>query len=137
MKHINDMTIKDFRKLPFINNQFKKQREIIFTEFVLLPVDGRSRHDSGYRLIDFVACIKGKPIGRLSGCSDVLHVNGISKPSVSCQYKTNFSKEVDPDVAWRIDCLPKSGLFRMFCDNELTCDYPLSSFQIYSLKEPK
>ena len=130
---INKMTIKEFKTLKFINTQFEKPKNIFFTGVVLLPMDGRRLHDSGYRNIDFIACQGNEPIGKLSGCSDVLHINGIG---ACIRYKKTVNGcAVDYNVSWSIDCLPTSGLFRLFGDHKLTCDYPLSSFSVYALKK--
>ena len=46
-----------------------------FDSMIILPT--KHIHDSGFRCMDFVA-VKGKePFCRLSGCSDVIHMDGI------------------------------------------------------------
>lgn len=86
-----------------------------FTSLVILPE--KYMHDSGYACMDFVAIQDRKPICRLSGCSDVLHIGGIM-PSFS--------------VAWSIDCLP-CGLLHLFVLGRGSCleaTPALSSFEI-------
>lgn len=67
-----DMTRKDFEQL-----RHKEWEEDIgyFHSLVMIPL--RAKHDSGYRMMDFVAVKDGEAICRLSGSSDVLHFNGI------------------------------------------------------------
>jgi len=89
---------------------------------VILP--SRRLHDSGYRMLDFIALgEKSTPICRLSGCSDVIHLDGIS--AMLSTRKT----------AWNIDCLKKSGLLRLWNgskNRKLTAKAALSSFELTS-----
>ena len=41
-------------------------------------------HDSGFRTMDFVAYSKNEPICLLSGCSDVIHIDGIGGFGHNC-----------------------------------------------------
>jgi len=127
MKNVNEMTLKEFRELKIrkFNTDIGK-----FYSLVILPCDGRSLHDSGYRRMDFVAVdIHRKPICRLSGCSDVLHINGFGGTGKDIK---NIGKPIFPN-SWSIDCLPKSGLMRLFCNKPLTVEnIALSSFCVYA-----
>lgn len=124
MKCVNDMTRKEFDKLPY-RGAWDKQ--VICTSIVLLPT--RRKHDSGYRVMDFVAVRKGRPVCRLSECSDVVHLGGIGG-SGSLAYNSSISP-----IPWSIDCLPKSGLFHMWANGyELVCGSALSSFCLYVRK---
>lgn len=91
---------------------------------IILPT--RRKHDSGYRCMDFLAVdASDKPICRLSGCSDVLHIDGIGgfgKPS-------NYNFVVPK--GWSIDCLGKSGLLRIFGPKTITATEALSSFCVF------
>lgn len=115
-KTLNEMTRKDFEAVP----DRKWDRDIgTFNSLIILPT--RLKHDSGYRCMDFVACDDDKPIARLSGCSDVLHVGGISA-------------ETHPGrlVVWSIDCLRTSGLPRLFVPGgEMTAGPALSDFEVF------
>lgn len=92
---IYEMTRKDFEKIP--HRKFGEQ--IKCDSIVLLPL--RSHHSSGFRNIDFIAVDdKGKPICSCSGCSDVIHFND--------EFWTISNS------GCKIDCLGKSGLFRIF-----------------------
>ena len=70
-KDINSWTRKDFDALPG-----RDWDEDIgeFDSLVILPT--KRIHDSGFRCMDFVAVRKGVPLIRLSGCSDVIHIDG-------------------------------------------------------------
>lgn len=126
IKTVGDMSRKEIESVPY-----KDSNEDIgeFTALIILPL--RKLHDSGYRLMDFVAVRNGIPLKRLSGCSDVLHINGIGGDG---EYTGRFNPMV-PAVGWSMDCLPKSGLLQLFSDGVLTVSgYALSSFEIYSKK---
>lgn len=120
--NIHEMKRKDFDALPR-----RKWDEDIgeFEELIILPL--RSLHDSGYRLLDFIAVKGGEPIARLSGCSDVIHINGIGGYS---KFKGEIPRLIEP-IGWSIDCLPKSGLLRLFTGESLTAGEALSRFEIY------
>jgi len=128
---INEMTRKEFEAVPS-----REWNEDIgeFVSLVILP--SRHIHDSGYRCMDFVACNKDGPIKRLSGCSDVIHIGGIGGYNTDC---VPFPNKIDP-TRWSIDCLPKSGLLRIFTHGifthrKLTVGPALSSFDVYSTRE--
>ena len=126
--NINDMTKKDFQALPL-----RKWDEDIGSFDCLIILPTRSIHDSGYRCMDFVAVKKGEAICRLSGCSDVINIDGIG--GYGEDWKNGkvigLPKSVIPK-GWSIDCLHKSGLLRIFADGELTVGQGLSSFEIYA-----
>lgn len=84
--------------------------------------------------MEFVAVDRdNEPIVRISGCSDVLNINGIGGYGDWRKF-TILPKTITP-IAWSIDCLPKSGYLRLFCDNELTCGSSFSNFEIYVEQE--
>jgi len=117
-KHINEMTKSQFKELP-IRDWDEDIGE--FDSLVILPGNSEEIHESGYRLIDFVACIKQRPICRLSGCSDVLHIGGIA---AAIAHDTG---------GWMIDCLSKSGLVRLRkYDTRLTVGMAVSSFEVFA-----
>jgi hypothetical protein len=108
-KNIANMTRKDFEKVPYRTSFNQDVGD--FDSLIILST--RKKHDSGYRCIDFIACVEDKPICRLSGCSDVLHINGIGGYGYKWIEKgIGIPSKVDV-VPWSIDCLPKSGLFRI------------------------
>jgi len=86
--------------------------------------------------MDFVAVdADDKPMCRLSGCSDVIHIEGIGGLGDDW-IKIGFPEMVKPH-GWSIDCLPKSGLLRLFCNADIKCSEGLSSFQIYAVPRDK
>ena len=128
-KHINNMTRKEFLQVPsreFVKNIGK------FDSLVILPGNIKDMHDSGYRLMDFVAVLAGKPLCRLSGCSDVIHLDGIGGFGFR-KYEGIF-KPINIK-GWSMDCLPKSGLIHIFCPPyKLICGEAISSFEIYAIE---
>lgn len=124
-KDICNMTIKEFRELPVRGWNYDVGE---FDSLVILPVDGRSLHDSGYRCMDFVAVRGSDAIIRLSGCSDVVHVGGIGGYGRRWAY---IGHTIIP-TGWSIDCLPKSGLLRLFCGKPIVVAEALSSFEVYA-----
>ena len=72
--NVFDMTKEDFKKVPERGGWSRDIGE--FSSLVIIPQD--YAHDSGWMCMDFVAVNKdGEPICRLSGCSDVLNLDGI------------------------------------------------------------
>jgi hypothetical protein len=134
MKDINKMTVKDFRKL-----KCKGWREDIgkFNSLIILPGYSKDIHDSGYRCMDFIAVKGSKPICRLSGCSDVIHVDGIGGYGYKWSEKGQGVPLNVEAKGWSVDCLPKSGLLRFFADGDLVVDPALSSFSVYCIKRKK
>jgi hypothetical protein len=109
--NVTNASKKDLETLPL-----RKWNEDIgsFSSLVIFPT--KTKHDSGYRCMEFVAVKDDIAICRLSGCSDVLHIGGIMSKNIA---------------EWKIDCLPKSGLLRLFCGKEITAGLDLSSFEIF------
>lgn len=102
-----------------------------FDSLVILPL--RRRHESGYRCMDFVAVKQGEALCRLSGCSDVLHIDGIGGYGDHVRGQ-GLPKLIKP-VSWSVDCLPKSGLLQLFSRHTLTCGLALSSFEVFAKDE--
>ncbi len=132
-KHINDMTVAEFKKVA--DREGFSSDVGAFDSLVVLPVDGRQRlHDSGYRCMDFVAIRDGEPIALLSGCSDVLHIDGIGGFGYKWTEKYNGCPDFVKPKSWSIDCLPKSGLLHLFVSgHELRVGCALSSFEVYAI----
>ena len=111
-------TRKELESLPY---REKWSKPVECYGIILYP--SRKLHDSGYRLLDFIALDKEmKPICKLSGCSDVIHLDGIGA-------RISGNK-----TSWQIDCLP-NGLFRLWCGKKLTAKSALSSFELVSANE--
>ena len=131
MKDLNDMTRKDFEALPH-----RKWDEIIECDsIIILPGKPKDLHDSGYRCMDFVACNKGEAMCLLSGCSDVVHLDGIGGYGHNWYMKREGVPKMVIPKGWAIDCLPRSGLLRLWCDrSNLLCDPALASFAVYAIR---
>jgi len=99
----------------------------LIDSIVILP--SKKLHDSGFGLMDFVAVIDNKPICRLSGRSDVIHIGGIGGGHFeSINGDFNFVRN---DDTWFIDCLPKSGLLRLWSCNKCRVGAAVGSFEIW------
>jgi hypothetical protein len=119
MKDIMEWTRKEFEALP---KREHFDTPIECDSFLIMPT--RRKHGSGWRAMDFVAVNGGVPVCRCSGYSDVLHIDGISGYGIHHQMKT-----VKP-AGWRMDCLPKSGLLRIFCNYKIQVGFAVSDFEI-------
>jgi hypothetical protein len=101
-----------------------------FDSLIILPT--RWIHDSGYRCMDFVATRDNVPFIRLSGCSDVIHINGIGGMGYNWLKKFGKCPDAIPPIGWNIDCLKTSGLLRLFTHKNLVAGDALSSFEIFT-----
>lgn len=99
-----------------------------FDSLIILPT--KHLHDSGFWCMDFVAVKGNEPFCRLSGCSDVIHIDGIGGYG---EWKQNVPTVIPPK-GWSIDCLKKSKLLRLFSDGKLKAGRALSSFVLYAVK---
>ncbi|HYW34168.1 MAG TPA: hypothetical protein VE868_02070 [Balneolaceae bacterium] len=124
-KQVSQWTREEFESLPL-----REWNENIgeFTSLIILPT--RRIHDSGFRNMDFVAVKEDIPVCRLSGCSDVLHLDGIGGYG---QWNGSIPDSIPPK-GWSIDCLKTSGLLRLFSRGKLKVGQALSSFEIFSEK---
>ena len=96
--HISRMTVKQFREVEQGTPEGK------FRSLVILPT-GKKCECFGFRCMEFVAIDKnGEPICRTRGKVDIMMVD---------TYGTRQSTLLDVAL-WGIDCLPKSGLLRLF-----------------------
>ena len=129
---INKMTRKDFMA---VKDRGWDEDVGLFDSLVILP--SRGYHDSGYRLLDFVAVKGCEPICKLSGCSDVLHINGISGMGFDWINKYGSCPKAVPPVSWSIDCLPKSGLLRLFSGQDISVGAALSSFEVFDRRKER
>ena len=128
--NINEMTRKELEILP----HRKWNASVEFNSLIILPGRARDKHDSGYRCMDFVAVTGNGPQCLLSGCSDAIHIDGIGGYGKDWLRKYGTVPHVVPVSGWAIDCLPKSGLLRIWPSSEkMTCGPALSSFEIYAL----
>lgn len=131
-KSLEAMTREDFEALPWRENW---QTELECHSLVLLPSE--ELHDSGFRIIDAVAVCDDYMI-RVSGCSDVIHLDGIGG------YGKDWAKKVPsgttrmvPASGWCIDVLATSGLIRLFNRKKITVGTALSSLEIFATPKDK
>lgn len=129
--NIMEMKRKDFEGLPCRDwNQELKHK---ITALVIIPGPAKRLHESGYRLLDFCACDGIHPICLLSGCSDVLHIDGIGGFGKDWAKKYGTCPKLIPPSGWSIDCLPASGFLRLFrIRGEISVGAALSSFECFA-----
>lgn len=124
-------TKKEFESLPSPPSYNNNIGEVDC--LVIIPT--RHTHDSGYRCMKFAVIQNGIPTYLVSGCSDVIHLGGIGGENVERSISEKFIERVKtrfiPICRWRIDCLPTSGLLRIFCDKKMYLGASLSSFEIF------
>ncbi len=131
-KDINGMTRKEFRGLT----RREWDEEIICDSIIILPGRTGDLHESGFRCMDFVAVRDNKPVCLLSGCSDVIHVDGISGWGENWLNKYSGIPTLVPPSGWSIDCLSRSGLLRMWpAGKKIKCSAALSSFEMYAVEK--
>ena len=132
-KHYMEWTRKEFEALP-MPTSYDNQEVGEVDSLIILPE--KHYHDSGYRCMSFVTIQNGKPTYKISGCSDVIHFGGIGGLNViyytgDLTYQERAKEKKTPTVDWCIDCLPKSGLLRIFCNKKIYIGASLSSFEIF------
>lgn len=130
---INEMTRKELEALP----HRQCNEEIECDSIIIIPGRARDLHDSGYRCMDCVAVRNGEPICLLAGGSDVLHINGIGGYGYRWVKRYATVPKSVPPIGWSIDCLPKSGLLRIFAGSgwKLVCGPSFSSFEMFAVEE--
>ena len=125
---VTTMTREDFQSIPE-RPHFDSPVQPFYS-LVIIPQE--EMHESGFRCMDYVAVKRdGEPIIRLSGCSDVLEIDGIGG------YGDWHGKPIPdsrPIQGWKIDCLP-CGYLRLFCNGRIKAGNAVSSFEIFWLPE--
>lgn len=110
MKNIEykNWTIENFKKIPIDDNYTKENNEI--SSIVIIPSD--SYHESGYRNMELILIGKdNKPICRINTSIDHLWFQKLPKYI-------------------NIDCLPKSGLLRIWGNTKMYINIISSSTHI-------
>lgn len=131
-KSINEMTRKDFAEIKERKSFYENIGQ--FRSLVIIPMN--YTHDSGYKCMDFIAVDKNDfPICKLSGSSDVLHIDGIGGYGKDLTKRLTSQRFIVPGKGWSIDCLKTSKYLRLFCDGELECGPALSSFEIFGIRK--
>lgn len=125
-KDYTKWTRKEFESLPRPKS-YTNQEIGEVDSLIILP--RRHRHDSGYRCMEFVTIQNNIPTYIVSGCSDVIHLGGIGGLNI---YKNDkLANKRTSIIDWSIDCLPTSGLLRLFCSKRIIVGASLSSFEIF------
>lgn len=133
-KSINEMTAEDFEQLP-VRGWMDEIGE--FDALVIIP--GEDIHCSGYRCMAFVACFRDFAVCKISGGSDVIHVDGIGgfgEHGILKFFNNNNQQPPNLPLAWCLDCLKVSGYLRLFVGGVnwgLKAGVALSSFDLYSV----
>ena len=130
---INLMSRRELLNIP----QLKwDEDKAVFDCLIIVPSKGRNKlHESGYRAMTFIAVKNNIPICKISGYSDVVHIDGIGGYGKVPDKYGKVPDKISPS-GWSIDCLAKSGLLRIWpSSNSISCGIALSSFEIYA--EPK
>jgi hypothetical protein len=119
-----------FNYLPY-REHFASNEEP-FDSIVILPT--KYIHDAGFRCMDFVGIRNFKPVCRLSGCSDIIHFDGIGGFGYRWINKGGVPTTT-PVKDWNIDCLPTSGLLRIFShQHKILAGSSLGSFEIFAVE---
>lgn len=133
MKEFTKWTRKEFEALPTPKSYTNEEIGEV-DSLVILPE--KHHHDSGWRCMSFVTIQKGVPTYRISGCSDVIHLGGAGGYNFlylsDCESYNRIKNRTVPNAAWQIDCLPVSGLLRIFSRNyKLYVGASLSDFELF------
>ena len=115
-KDINHMTRRELEAVPTV-----PWEKILHCDAVVILPARRKRgglHESGYRFMSVVCTYRGEIVGRTYMCSDVLHLGGILTVG-------------EVAIGWSVDCLPTSGLLRVFASSDdLEVGPTLSSLEV-------
>lgn len=127
MSSVREMSAKELWAVPFRErwNEYTPCESV-----VLIPGDGRKLHDSGFRWTSMVACDgKENPICQIHS-GDSIDLNGIGGDGREIEGYRPAKR-----IVWMMDCLPKSGFFRLWnMGSSLLCGVSLSSFDLYAIE---
>lgn len=127
MKEFTKWTRKEFESLPTPKSYTNEEIGEV-DSLVILPE--KHNHDSGWRCMSFVTIQHGVPTYRISGCSDVIHLGGIGGHNSKSTDRIKSQNSTNAD--WNIDCLPVSGLLRIFSGKyKLYVGASLSDFELF------
>lgn len=129
--NIMSMTVEDFKAVHF--RTATDGLSCVYS-IVLLPAE--EMHEYGFRYMNYVAIDKDhKPICRLPGGSDVLHLDGIG--GYGLDFDNALKTQSIRPKNCSIDCLP-CGLFRVFSNHRLLVDnIAVSTYCINSVDEKR
>lgn len=133
MKEFTKWTRKEFEALPTPKSYTNEEIGEV-DSLVILPE--KHNHDSGWRCMSFVTIQNGVPTYRISGCSDVINLGGIGGYNFlymsDCESSNRMKSQTVPNADWHIDCLPVSGLLRIFSGKyKLYVGASLSDFELF------
>lgn len=133
MKEFTKWTRKEFEALPTPKSYTNEEIGEV-DSLVILPE--KHYHDSGWRCMSFVTIQNGIPTYRISGCSDVINLGGIGGYNFlymsDCESSNRIKSQTVPNADWHIDCLPVSGLLRIFSGKyKLYVGASLSDFELF------
>lgn len=127
MKEFTKWTRKEFESLPTPKSYTNEEIGEV-DSLVILPE--KHNHDSGWRCMSFVTIQNGVPTYRISGCSDVINLGGIG--GYNFKSTDRIKSQTVPNADWHIDCLPVSGLLRIFSGKyKLYVGASLSDFELF------
>ena len=127
MKDFTKWTRKEFEALPTPKSYTNEEIGEVDC-LVILPE--KKYHDSGWRCMSFVTIQNRVPTYRISGCSDVIHLGGIGGHNIKSTDR--IKSQTVPNADWHIDCLPVSGLLRIFSGNyKLYVGASISDFELF------
>lgn len=143
-KDIEDMTRLEFHVVPtraeIASNLGSDTilESFICHSIVFLPT--RREHDSGFYIIEMIAVDRNnKPVCRIAGSTDVVHLDGIGGYGISIRQQPPTLENPSPNThpsGWTFDCLKKSGLLRMWSFSGVIKIGPaLSSLEVFSLQK--
>lgn len=127
---IYDVTKENLEEIPLI--KWGEDTDQLYNGVLIVP--NGEIHDSGFECMDFIFCRKTEVLGRVSRCSDVLHIDGIGGYGDFHPTWNNSIPKSLPIRGWSIDCTPK-GFIRLFstrCNFKIDT-YGLSDFSIYGV----
>lgn len=129
MKNHESMTRDEFLSLP----HREWDQEILCDSIVIIPSE--EKHDSGYLCLDFAAIVNGEATVLLSGSSDLIKIDCIGGYGDRWLEKYNSVPVKIPVSGWSIDCLPVSGLLRMWPNHtkQIRVGPTLSSLEIFAV----
>lgn len=120
------MKKSDFKKLPLYDEMEDKPKE--FSSLIIIPTN--RKHDSGWKVMDYVITVGGEATCRIESGSDVIHLDGIGGGGP--EYGKWPTKR---PASWCIDCLP-CGYLRLFARDSLSLDeFFGSDFEVYCKNE--
>ena len=135
VKGLSEMTRADFEAVPERAVDQWGEDVTGIDSIVILPT--RRIHNSDFRCMYFVACKGNKPVVKLAGGSDVIHIGGIGGFGYKWLERFSGCPTGVPPISWSIDCLKTSGLLRLFSHGALIADGAgCSSFELYADPNP-